>query len=70
MLGTRHARQEPAALYAAAVMPDAVLAYLGRQGWTVVVNPVGPTNIRLLEQLPDPRAYRLIRKQQVSALRC
>ena len=57
MLGTRHAWHEPAALYAATVMPDAVLAFLGRQGegWTVVVNPAGLTNIRLLEQLPDPR---------------
>jgi hypothetical protein len=57
MLGNRHAWHRPAALYAATVMPDAVLAFLGRQGegWTVVINPAGLTNIRLLEQLPDPR---------------
>ena len=41
MLGTRHAWYVPAALYEATVMPEAVLAFLGRQGegWTVAVNP-------------------------------
>jgi hypothetical protein len=57
MLGTRHAWHVPAALYEATVAPEAILAFLGRQGegWTVVVNPAGLQGINLLEQLPDPR---------------
>jgi hypothetical protein len=60
MLGTRHAWYKPAALYEATVTPDAILAFLGRQGegWTVVVNPAGLADIRLLDQLPDPRPAR------------
>ena len=59
-LGTRHRWNGPAALYSAIVVPDAILAYLGRQGegWTVVVNPEGLSDIRLLNQLPDPRPAR------------
>jgi hypothetical protein len=57
MLGTRHAWHMPAALYQATVMPEAILAFLGRQGegWTVIVNPAGLDDISVLEQLSDPR---------------
>jgi hypothetical protein len=41
-------------LYEATVRPDAVLAYLERrgEGWTVVVNPAGLSQIGRREELP------------------
>lgn len=52
-LGTRHARYGRAWLYEASVQPDAVLAYLERrsEGWTVVINPAGLSQINRLEEL-------------------
>jgi hypothetical protein len=52
-LGARHAHFDVAALYQATVAPDAVLAYLERrdEGWTVVVDPAGLTNIEKLRDM-------------------
>jgi hypothetical protein len=53
LLGKRHAWFGTAALYKAAVLPDAILAYLERrgEGWTVV-DPAGLTRIDRLDDLP------------------
>ena len=55
-LGTRHTRYGRTWLYEATVRPDAVLAYLERrdEGWTVVVNPAGLSQIRRREELLPP----------------
>ena len=52
-LGTRHARYGRTWLYEATVRPDAVLAYLERrgEGWTVVINPAGLSQITRREEL-------------------
>jgi hypothetical protein len=52
-LGTRHTRYGSAWLYEATVRPDAVLAYLERrgEGWTVVINPAGLSQIKRREEL-------------------
>lgn len=54
LLGKRHAWHGNAALYTATVLPDAILAYLERQGegWTVVVDPAGLTGIDRLHDIP------------------
>jgi hypothetical protein len=56
-LGARHAHFDAAALYKATVAPDAILAYLERrdEGWTVVVDPAGLTNIEKLKDIHGPR---------------
>jgi hypothetical protein len=54
-LGARHTRHGRTWLYEATVPPHAVLAYLERrgEGWTVVVNPAGLSQvIRLQELMP------------------
>jgi hypothetical protein len=53
-LGARHTRYGRTWLYEATVRPDAVLAYLERrgEGWTVVVNPAGLSQIGRREELP------------------
>jgi len=55
-LGARHAHFGAASLYQAMVAPDAILAYLERrdEGWTVVVDPAGLTNIRKLKDIHGP----------------
>ena len=55
-LGARHAHFNAAALYQATVAPDAILAYLERrdEGWTVVVDPAGLTNIEKLRDMHGP----------------
>jgi hypothetical protein len=55
-LGARHGHFNAAALYQATVTPDAVLAYLERrdEGWTVVVDPAGLTNIEKLRDMHGP----------------
>ena len=55
-LGARHAHFGAAALYQATVAPDAILAYLERrdEGWTVVVDPAGLTNIDKLKDIHGP----------------
>ena len=52
-LGARHAHFDAAALYKATIAPDAILAYLERrdEGWTVVVDPAGLTNIEKLRDI-------------------
>jgi 3-keto-5-aminohexanoate cleavage enzyme len=52
-LGARHAHFDAAALYQAPIVPDAILAYLERrdEGWTVVVDPAGLTNIEKLRDI-------------------
>jgi hypothetical protein len=52
-LGARHTRYGRTWLYEATVRPDAVLAYLERrgEGWTVVVNPAGLSQIERREEL-------------------
>jgi hypothetical protein len=52
-LGRRHARYDAAGIYRATVEPDAVLAYLERpgEGWTVVVEPAGLTQIERLQAI-------------------
>jgi hypothetical protein len=52
-LGTRHTRYGRSWLYEATVRPDAVLAYLERrgEGWTVVINPAGLSQIKRREEL-------------------
>jgi len=52
-LGARHTRYGRTWLYKATVRPDAVLAYLERrdEGWTVVVNPAGLSQIEHREEL-------------------
>ena len=54
--GRRHNGYGTAWLFRAAVRPDAVLAYLYRpdEGWTVVVNPAGLSQIERLEALLAP----------------
>jgi hypothetical protein len=49
-LGARHAYFAAAGLYQVTIAPDAILAYLERryEGWTVVVDPAGLTNIEKL----------------------
>lgn len=56
-LGARHAHFGAAVLYKAAVAPEAILAYLERrdEGWTVVVDPAGLTNIEKLKDIHGPR---------------
>jgi hypothetical protein len=51
--GVRHAHFDAAALYQAPIVPDAILAYLERrdEGWTVVVDPAGLTNIEKLRDI-------------------
>jgi hypothetical protein len=53
-LGARHTRYGHAWLYEATVRPDAVLAYLERrgEGWTVVINPAGLSEVKRREELP------------------
>jgi hypothetical protein len=53
-LGARHTRYGRTWLYEATVRPDAGLAYLERraEGWTVVVNPAGLSQIERREELP------------------
>lgn len=55
-LGVRHAHFDGAALYQATVAPDAILAYLERrdEGWTVVVDPAGLTDIEKLRDIDGP----------------
>jgi hypothetical protein len=52
-LGARHTRHGRTWLYEATVRPDAVLAYLERrgEGWTVVINPAGLSQIKRGEEL-------------------
>jgi hypothetical protein len=52
-LGARHTRYGRTWLYEATVRPDAVLAYLERrgEGWTVVINPAGLSQIKRGEEL-------------------
>jgi hypothetical protein len=52
-LGARHTRYGRTWLHEATVRPDAVLAYLERrgEGWTVVINPAGLSQIKRLEEL-------------------
>lgn len=52
-LGARHTRYGRTWLYEATVRPDAVLAYLERrgEGWTVVINPAGLSQIERREEL-------------------
>jgi hypothetical protein len=52
-LGARHTRYGRTWLYQAAVRPDAVLAYLERrgEGWTIVVNPGGLSQVKRREEL-------------------
>jgi hypothetical protein len=52
-LGTRHAQYSHTWLYEATVRPDAILAYLERrgEGWTVVINPAGLSQIKRWEEL-------------------
>ena len=56
-LGARHAHFDAAALYRATIAPDAILAYLERrdEGWTVVVDPAGLTDIEKLKDIHVPR---------------
>lgn len=53
-LGARHTRYGRTWLYKATVGPDAVLAYLERrgEGWTIVINPAGLSQIERQEELP------------------
>ncbi len=52
-LGARHAHFDAAALYQATIAPDAILANLERrdEGWTVVVDPAGLSNIEKLRDI-------------------
>lgn len=52
-LGARHAHFGAAALYQATIAPDVILAYLERrdEGWTVVVDPAGLSNIEKLRDI-------------------
>jgi hypothetical protein len=52
-LGARHTRYGRTWLYEATLQPDAVLAYLERrgEGWTVVVDPAGLSQIERHEEL-------------------
>lgn len=54
--GRRHTGYGTAWLYRATVRPRAVLAYLHRpdEGWTVVVNPAGLSQVERLEALLSP----------------
>jgi hypothetical protein len=56
-LGRRHTPYGAAVLYKATVAPGAILAYLERrgEGWTVVVDPAGLTNIERIGHIPGPR---------------
>jgi hypothetical protein len=56
-LGARHSHFDTAAVYKATVTPDAILAYLERrdEGWTVVVDPAGLTDIEKLKDIHGPR---------------
>jgi hypothetical protein len=56
-LGARGAHFDAAALHKATVAPDAILAFLERrdEGWTVVVDPAGLTNIEKLKDIHGPR---------------
>jgi hypothetical protein len=53
LLGRRHANYGAAALYSAIAAPDAVLGCLERrgEGWTVVVDPGGLTNIEHIRDI-------------------
>ena len=55
-LGARHAHFGAAGLYRATVAPDTILAYLERrdEGWTLVVDPAGLTNIEKLRDIHGP----------------
>lgn len=59
VLGIRHARHGAAALYESTVPPEAILTYLHKpgEGWTVVVDPGGLGDIRVIEEIavPPPR---------------
>lgn len=54
--GRRHTGHGITWLYRATVRPETVLAYLHRpdEGWTVVVDPDGLSQIERLEALPSP----------------
>jgi len=58
LLGRRHTRYGAAALYMATVNSDAILAYLERraEGWTVIIDPAGLTDIEPLADIRDPTA--------------
>ena len=55
-LGARHTRYGRTWLYEATARPHAVLAYLERrgEGWTVVINPAGLSQVKRREEL-EPR---------------
>ncbi len=57
LLGRRHTRYSATAIYKATVSPNEVVAYLERrgEGWTVVIDPAGLTNIERLEEIPAPK---------------
>lgn len=52
-LGARHTRYGRTWLYEATARPGAVLAYLERrgEGWTVIINPAGLSQIKRREEL-------------------
>jgi len=54
--GRRHTGYGTTSMYKATVQPETLLAYLHRpdEGWTVVVNPAGLTQIERLAALPSP----------------
>lgn len=56
-LGRRHTPYGAAILYQATVAPGAILAFLERrgEGWTVVVDPAGLTDIERLADITGPR---------------
>jgi len=57
LLGRRHARYGAAAVYKATCAPEAILAYLERrgEGWTIVVDPAGLTDIQQLTDIANSR---------------
>lgn len=59
-LGVRHTPYGPAGIYQAKVEPQMILAYLGQrartEGWTIVVDPAGLTDVERLGDIRGPQA--------------